>query len=124
MASSKYSSIEDYIRKAPALGQEHLKRLYLLLQKVAPEAERVMKWNTPFFIEPRFLFAFAAHKEHLSFTPNAEGLEPFAQALERFETSQESLKVRYKDSLPEELIRKMAEYKVKLLQGWDDAAFW
>ena len=39
----------------------------VILKSVAPEAEEAIKWGTPFFVEPRFLFAFSAHKAHLNF---------------------------------------------------------
>src|SRR6478672_2237450 len=81
MASKRPTTIAEYIRAAPREGQPHLRRLYALLKGVAPKAEEAMKWNTPFFIEPRFLFAFSAHKAHLNFNATAAGLEPFREEL-------------------------------------------
>ncbi len=66
MASKRPTTIAEYIRAAPRDGQPHLRRLYAILKSVAPEAEEAIKWGTPFFVEPRFLFAFSAHKAHLS----------------------------------------------------------
>ena len=79
MASKRPTTIAEYIRAAPREGQPHLRRLYAILKRVAPEAEEAIKWGTPFFVEPRFLFAFSAHKAHLDFAPTAAGLKAFRQ---------------------------------------------
>jgi len=71
MASQRPTMIAEYIRAAPREGQPHLRRLYEILKSVAPEAEEAIKWGTPFFVEPRFLFAFFAHKAHLNFAATA-----------------------------------------------------
>ena len=61
MASKRPTTIAEYIEAAPREGQPHLRRLYAILKSVAPKAEEAIKWGTPFFVEPRFLFAFSAH---------------------------------------------------------------
>lgn len=124
MPTERPTTIDAYIRAAPPEGQPHLRRLLALLESVAPEAERVIKWNTPFFIEPRFLFAFSAHKAHLSFTPNAEALEVFREDLASHRTTQGSLQVRYDEPLPEDLIRALAEHRVEVVSQRDNEAFW
>lgn len=125
MPPQKPSTITAYIQAAPKAGQEHLRRLYALLKAVAPEAQEAMKWGTPFFIEPRFLFAFSAHKAHLNFTPSSKGLEPFAKELEgRKTTSKGMLQIRYDESLPEDLIRRIAELRVRQLKERKDDSFW
>ncbi|MGD8751017.1 MAG: hypothetical protein PVG14_06320 [Anaerolineales bacterium] len=54
------------------------------------------------------------HKTHLNFTPNAEGLEPFRKELGQHKTTQGSLQIPYTKPLPEDLIRKIAEYRVRV----------
>ncbi|MGJ8696755.1 MAG: iron chaperone [Verrucomicrobiaceae bacterium] len=118
------STIEEYIQDAPEEGQAHLRQLLAILTGVAPDAEQVMKWNTPFFIEPRFLFAFSAHKAHLNFTPNAGALEVFRDELQDFKTTQGSLQIPYRDPIPEDLIRRMAEHRVQTVAAREDSGFW
>ncbi|MEY4562182.1 MAG: hypothetical protein RLZZ618_1459 [Pseudomonadota bacterium] len=72
------TTIPAYIDAAPPEGQALLRQLYALLKSVAPKAEEAIKWGTPFFVEPRFLFAFSAHKAHLSFTPTEAQPTPVA----------------------------------------------
>ena len=89
MASKRPTTIAEYIRAAPREGQPHLRRLYAILKSVAPEAEEAIKWGTPFFVEPRFLFAFSAHKAHCNFAPTAAALERISQGTGKAQDYQE-----------------------------------
>ncbi|XAL99829.1 DUF1801 domain-containing protein [Phycisphaeraceae bacterium D3-23] len=119
------TTIPAYIDAAPAVGQPHLRKLYALLQQAAPNAEETIKWNTPFFVEPRFLFAFSAHKQHLGFTTTTETLAPFNDELADYEvTKMGILKIRYDQPLPEKLIRRIAKARIKAVRERDDDSFW
>jgi len=123
MASKRPTTIAEYIRAAPREGQPHLRRLYAILKSVAPQAEEAIKWGTPFFVE-RFLFAFSAHKAHLSFAPTAAALERFRKELEKHNTTKGTLRIPYNESLPEGLVRRMAEYSLRVVSEREDDAFW
>lgn len=118
------TTIAEYIRAAPRAGQPHLRRLYAILKEVAPDAEETIKWGTPFFVEPRFLFAFSAHKTHCSFAPTAATLEAFRDALARHETTKGTLKLPYAQPVPEALVRKLAEHSLRVVRARDDDSFW
>ena len=124
MAKNPPATIAEYIQAAPAEGQAHLYQLYELLKSVAPDAEETIKWGTPFFIEPRFLFAFSAHKAHLSFAPPAATLEKFKEELAGHKTTKNTLQVSYKKPLPEDLIRRMAKYSLQIVSERKDDSFW
>lgn len=117
-------SISDYIAAAPSQGQPHLRRLYVLLKSVAPQAEETIKWGTPFFVEPRFLFAFSAHKSHLNFTPTEAGLAPFRKELEPYKTTKGMLQIPYAQALPEDLILKIARQRLQAVSARQDDSFW
>lgn len=118
------TTIEEYIQAAPPAGQPHLRQLYAILKKTAPKAVEAIKWGNPFFIEPRFLFAFSAHKAHLSFAPNAQTLEVFRKELKPHKTTANFLKISYDQALPEDVIRRIAEYRVRVVAEREDDAFW
>jgi len=124
MASKRPTTIAEYIQAAPREGQPHLRRLYAILKSVAPEAEEGIKWGTPFFVEPRFLFAFSAHKAHCNFAPTAAALKAFRKQLEEHKTTKGSLQIFYNEPLPEELIRKIADYSLREVREREDDAFW
>jgi uncharacterized protein YdhG (YjbR/CyaY superfamily) len=124
MAKKHPSSIAEYINAAPKAGQPHLLELYALLKSVAPDAQEAIKWGTPFFVEPRFLFAFSAHKAHLSFAPMAVGLDPFRKELEKYKTTKNFLQIPYSQSLPEDLIRRIAKRRISDVRKRKDDGFW
>ncbi|MEO8485486.1 MAG: DUF1801 domain-containing protein [Betaproteobacteria bacterium] len=124
MASQRPTTIAAYIRAAPREGQPHMRRLYAILRSVAPEAEETIKWGVPFFVEPRFLFSFSAHKAHLNFAPTPSGLEPFREELERHRTTQGTLQIPYDATLPEDLVRRIAKRRLRVMREREDDAFW
>ena len=121
---TRATTIAGYIAAAPAEGQAHLRQLYALLKHAAPEAQETIKWGNPFFVEPRFVFAFSAHKAHLDFAPPRVVMESFREELAAHRTTQNFLQVRYSDPLPEDLIRRMAEAAVQALAERESTAFW
>ena len=123
MPAKRPATIAEYIRNAPDAAQPHLERLYAILKDVAPDAQEAIKWGTPFFVEPRFLFAFSAHKAHASFAAD-EALEAFRDELRGHQTTKHTLKLPYAEPLPEALIRRIAEYRVRQVSGRDDPHFW
>jgi uncharacterized protein YdhG (YjbR/CyaY superfamily) len=124
MPGKKPTTIAEYIQAAPLAGQPHLRQLYAILKSVAPDAEEAIKWGTPFFVEPRFLFAFSAHKAHLSFAPMAVGLDPFRKELEKYKTTHNFLQIPYSQSLPENLICRIAKRRISDVRKRKDDGFW
>jgi uncharacterized protein YdhG (YjbR/CyaY superfamily) len=124
MTAKRPTTIAAYIRAAPREGQPHLRRLHALLKGVAPKAQETIKWGTPFFVEPRFLFGFSAHKAHLSFAPSAAALEAFRKELSQHSTTANVLKLPYDEPLPEGLIRKIARHQLGRVRKRKDDAFW
>lgn len=122
--SKRPTTIAAYIEAAPPAGRPNLRRLHEILKSVAPQAQEAIKWGTPFYVEPRFLFAFSAHKAHISFAPSAPVLEKFRKELAKHKTTKETLQLPYSEPLPEALIRKIATYRLQVVSERDDDAFW
>ncbi len=124
MTSPRPTTIAQYIEAAAPVAQPHLRQLYKILKRVAPQAQETIKWGTPFFVEPRFVFAFSAHKKHCSFAPPAAALERFRKQLEKHKTTKGTLALPYAEPLPEALVRQIAEYSLQLVREREDDAFW
>jgi uncharacterized protein YdhG (YjbR/CyaY superfamily) len=118
------TTIAAYIAAAPAAGRPHLRRLYELLKEVAPDATEAIKWNAPFFVEPRFLFSFNANKGHLNFAPSIQTMDAFRKELEGHRTTKHFLQVGYDEPLPAALIRKLARHQLKRVAARRDDSFW
>jgi len=124
MATRRPTTIAGYIRAAPRQGQPHLRRIYAILKSVAPEAEEAIKWGTPFFVEPRFLFAFSAYKAHCNFAPTAAALQAFRKELEQHQATKNFLRIPYDMPVPEDLVRRIADYCLRTVSEREDESFW
>ena len=122
MTSKRPTTIAEYILASPRERQPHLRKLYKILKSAAPDAQEVIKWGAPFFVEPRFVFAFSAHKSHVSFAPTPAALEAFRKELREHKTTKNYLQIPYDAPLPEGLIRRIAEYRVRNMSDGD--GFW
>lgn len=122
--NARPTTIADYIQAAPAEGQALLRQLHALLKDIAPQAQEAIKWGTPFFVEPRFVFAFSAHKAHCSFAPAAAALEALRDELPARQVTKGTFKLPYSEPLPEALIRRLAEHSVQLVRERDGDSFW
>lgn len=122
--AAKPTTIAAYIQAAPAAGQPLLRQLHALLKAQAPKAEEAIKWNTPFFVEPRFVFAFSAHKAHASFVPPEVVMAAFREELRGYQTTKGTLKLPYDQPLPEDLLRRMAQRSVAEVAAREGDAFW
>jgi uncharacterized protein YdhG (YjbR/CyaY superfamily) len=121
---AKPGTIAEYIAGAQPQGQAHLRRLHEILVEVAPDAQQVIKWGAPFFVEPRFLFSFNANKAHLNFAPSIQTMERFRKELEGHRSTKHFLQVGYDEPLPEKLIRRMAEHQLERVRARSDDSFW
>jgi uncharacterized protein YdhG (YjbR/CyaY superfamily) len=124
MLKRRPTTIAEYIRAAPPRAQPHLRQVHAILKSVAPQAQETIKWGTPFFVEPRFLFAFSATKAYLIFAPMAVGLDPFRKELEKHSTTKNFLQIPYDKPVPEDLVRRIAKRRLRDVRGRKGDSFW
>lgn len=113
MASRRPTTIAAYISAAPRERQPHLRKLYALLKSVAPKAKETIKWGNPFFVDPRFVFAFSAHKSHVNFAPTSASLAAYKSELKSHPTTKHFLQIPYSTPFPSPLIRTIAVHRLK-----------
>lgn len=111
MNKKKPTSVEEYINALPEEAQTKIKEIRSILKSVAPKAKEGLKWGKPVFESETILFAYSAHKAHLSFIPTGPALKPFEKEITEFSTKKDSIQFPYDKPLPENLIRKIAEYR-------------
>lgn len=109
----KPKTVDEYIDAAPNEAKEKLHELRAILKETAPGAEEKIKWGAAALEEGRILFAYKAFKSHLNFIPTGPALEPFKEELKEFKTSKDSFQIPYNKPLPKDLIRRIADYRVK-----------
>ena len=94
--------------------------MYRILKSVAPDGTEAIKWGVPVFWERRVLFGFAAYKAHVSFGPGEATMEHFAKELAKYKTGKGTMQIPYDEPVPEDLVRRMAEYYITEVRE-DDA---
>ena len=113
MTHIKPTTVDGYFEAATDEAQHHLRELRALLKEVAPSATETLKWGSPVLEDGRILFAYSAHKAHLTFVPTGPALEPFRDELAGYKTAKDSIQFPYNKPLPVELARKVAAYRVR-----------
>ncbi|MCP9770601.1 DUF1801 domain-containing protein [Lacihabitans sp. LS3-19] len=107
----KPKTVDEYFINAPEEAKGKLEELRSLLKNVVPDASEVLKWGKPVFESKTILFAYSAHKSHLSFIPTGPALEPFLNELNDYVVNKDSVQFRYDKPLPINLIKKIAEFR-------------
>ena len=120
--SKRPTTVAEYIKAAPKDAQPHLRKLRAILRSVTPKAQEVLKWGNPFFVDPRFVYAYSAHKAHLSFAPTAEALAAFREELKDHDTTKHFLRLPYAKPLPSALLRRIAVHRSRHMGDRD--TFW
>ncbi len=113
MDKKKPETVEEYIEQLPENAQLKIKELRSILKRIAPKAKEGLKWGKPVFELETILFAYSAHKSHLSFIPTGPALKPFEKELTEYTTKKDSVQFSFNNPLPENLILKIAEYRKK-----------
>jgi len=119
MSNIKPTTVNEYINSAPIQAQEKLRELRAILKKVVPDAKESLKWGSPVFEEKRILFAYTAFKSHLNFMPTHTAMSPFKKELEEYITGKDTIQFPYDKPLPEELISKIAVFRVREVREKD-----
>ncbi|MEO1771429.1 DUF1801 domain-containing protein [Candidatus Enterococcus ferrettii] len=103
---------QAYIEQSPAEAQDILSQLVSLLRKTQP-VEETIKWGLPFFLYNEMRANIAAYKAHVSVS-FSEDLTP-EQVKEAkdlgYATGQKRLNIRFDQSVPEPLIKKIIAKK-------------
>lgn len=111
MKKKKPASVEEYIEQLPDIAQSKFKEMRSILKNVVPHAREGLKWGKPVFESVTILFAYSAHKSHLSFIPTGPALKPFEKELSGYDVKKDSIQFSYNKPLPKELIKKIAKYR-------------
>lgn len=111
MASSKPTTVDEYIHTFPDDVQKKLKKVRKTIHDAIPDAREELKWNRPAFIGETILVMFGGFKNHVGYYTTPSSLEAFKDELSDYKTGQGSVQFPYDEPLPTELITKIAEYR-------------
>ena len=106
----KIKSVEEYLASIPQDKRTFLEEIRNTIKQIVPEAEEIISYNMPAFSFYGILLYYAAHRDHIGFYPgNAKLITLLSDALKGFETSKGTIKIPFREPLPIDLIKKIAE---------------
>lgn len=107
----KAASVDEYIAGYEPEIQDMMQQLRTFIKESAPEALETISYGMPAYkLNGRPLIYFAGHTRHLGFYPaGTSTVNVFKDA--GFEVTKGSVHFPYGRILPEELIRKMVEFR-------------
>ena len=115
-------SIDAYIAGFPAPTQEALQTMRSLIREAAPEATETISYAIPTFdLRGRHLVHFAGFARHIGFYPVPTGIEAFRAELAAFKTGKGSVQFPLGQPLPADLIRRIVAFRMRELEGRDEA---
>lgn len=115
-------SVEQYIAGFPPEARRRLVELRDLSRAHAPNATEELKWGNPAYSMGVILFVFSGHKAHANmvFTPST--LQAHLAELEGFDTGKGSVRLPYDQPIPDRMLAKMIEYRIRELR--DEGVKW
>ena len=110
---AKPATVAEYIDAAPKEAQNKLREMLTCIREAAPGATEGLKWGMPAFSYKRILVTFAAYKHHIGFYPTPSAVKAFAKDLSKFKTADASVQFPLADPLPLDVVRRIAEFRVR-----------
>ena len=108
----KYTTINQYHQAFPKEIQIILEELRAIIKRTIPNAEEVISYNMPAFKQNGILVYYAAYKNHIGFYPTSEPIIVFKDKLTNYKTSKGAIQFPINESLPENLISEIVQYRV------------
>ena len=116
-------TVDEYISLAPLNFRKVLGNLRAAIKKAAPEAEEVISYQIPTYKQNGALVHFAAFSDHCSFVViNKEILKDLKTALTGYKISGTTIHFTADKPIPESLIKKIVELRIRQNQHRKSAA--
>lgn len=103
-------TVDEYIIAQPEQVRNYLSEVRNTLRDALPEAKEKISWSMPAFWNQRNIIQFAGFQKHIGLYPGPEAVERFQEELKGYKTSKGTIQIPYSDSLPLELIAKIARW--------------
>jgi uncharacterized protein YdhG (YjbR/CyaY superfamily) len=110
-------SIDEYIAGFSPDVQKVLTLVRTTISEAAPDAEEVIKYQIPTFVQTENLVHFAAFKDHVGFYPTPSGIEKFKDELSPYEGAKGSARFPIDEPMPLRLITKIVAFRVREVQA-------
>jgi uncharacterized protein YdhG (YjbR/CyaY superfamily) len=110
------SAVDEYLGKVPAPQRGELERVRNIVKETVSEAEEVISYGMPGFkYQKKYLFGYAAFKDHMSIFPTAAPVEALQEKLSDFELSKGTVQFTLEHPVPEAIIKELVSVRVKAI---------
>lgn len=112
----KFTSVDEYISKAPVELQDKLRQLRLVIKTVASSAIERISYGMPFYeYHKQRLVYFAYAKKHIGVYALFPDSKTLQTELKGYSTSKGTIRFPLDQDLPLSLIKKLIQNRMKLL---------
>jgi uncharacterized protein YdhG (YjbR/CyaY superfamily) len=107
--------VDDYLAQVEEPKRSTLQALRNSIQSIVPDAEQCISYGVPAFrLHGKVVAGFAAFKNHLAYLPHSGSVFPeLRDELGAYSTTSGSLHFPIDTPLPEELVRKLIEVRLR-----------
>lgn len=106
--------VSDFIDNLKSPQKEILGEFRSYLKKLLPQAEEYFGYGVPAFRQTNKSVYYSVFKNHLGFYPGAELIENFKDDLKDYKTSKGTIKFRFDQKIPYDLVKKIINKKFLL----------
>lgn len=110
-------TVDEYLETAPEPHRSTLAELRATLRRILPEAEETISYGMPAFkMKGKAVAGYAYFKNHCSYFPHSGTVLPvLGDDLAGYEHSKGTLKFPVDQSLPETLVQRLVQVRLKQL---------
>lgn len=115
MAKTDFKTVDQYHSTFPPEVVARLETIRGIIKKAAPEAEEVISYQIPAYKYLGYLIYYSAYKAHISLSApfSEELLAAFKKDLAKYKVSKSAIQFPNDQPLPEALIKKIIDFRVK-----------
>ncbi len=107
--------ITEYIMTSPAKAHEHLWAVYNILEEIiGADTTKVLSYQMPTYKAKRNVIHFNATKTHIGIYPGPDAIAAYHEQFGMYDYSKGTLRIKYNQQLPTDLIKKLALYSYQL----------
>lgn len=119
MATTKFSSVDQYLAAQPASVQRTLARVRGAIRKALPGAPETISYQLPTYkLNGRAVIYFAAWKHHYSIYPSTRAVvDALKDDLEPYEVEKGTIRFPLDQPVPVKLIASIAKLRAKEAAG-------
>lgn len=115
---STFKTVDEYLGQLEPPQRTELQRIRSLIKKEVPEAQELISYQMPAFkLSGKPLIYYAAFKNHFSIFPTPGPITELTQDLKKFQTAKGTIKFSLQDPIPDQLIKKILQTRIKQIKN-------